>query len=117
MQIAVNLFVYGSLHDPAVQRSLFGRLVKGAPDALRGYRLGTVTIRDEDAIRTSGTAAHLIVDPSDDPTDNVPGLVLQLSEAELKIADAYEVEDYARIAVTLESGIEAFVYARAGEAH
>jgi gamma-glutamylcyclotransferase (GGCT)/AIG2-like uncharacterized protein YtfP len=113
--VTVNLFVYGSLRDPAVQRGLFGRLVEGAIDALPGYRLGTVTIRDEAAIRTSGTDTHLIVSPSDDPEDRVSGLVLRLTEAELAVADAYEVEDYARIAVTLESGIEAFVYARAGE--
>ena len=115
--MSVYLFVYGSLRDPAVQRALFDRLVEGVPDALPGYRLGKVTISDEGAIRTSGTATHLIVDPSDDPGDRVPGIVLRLSAAELEVADAYEVDDYARIAVTLESGIEAFVYARAGEAH
>jgi gamma-glutamylcyclotransferase (GGCT)/AIG2-like uncharacterized protein YtfP len=115
--MSVYLFVYGSLRDPAVQRALFGRQVEGAADALPGYRLGTVTIRDEEAIRTSGTATHLILDPSDDSGDRVPGMVLRLSETELRAADAYEVDDYARIAVTLESGIEAFVYARAGEAH
>jgi len=111
--MVINLFVYGSLRDPAVQTSLFGRLVQGAPDALPGYRLGTVRIRDEEAIRTSGTATHLIVDPGH-PPDRVEGFVLHLTEAELAIADDYEVEDYARIAVTLESGIEAFVYVRAG---
>jgi len=115
--MSVYLFVYGSLRDPAVQRALFGRVVDGTADALPGYRLNTVTIRDEGAIRTSGTATHLILDPSDDPGDRVPGMVLRLSETELRAADAYEVDDYARIAVTLESGIEAFVYARAGEAH
>jgi hypothetical protein len=43
--------------------------------------------------------------------------VLHLSDAELAIADDYEADDYARIAVTLESGNDAFVYAAAGEAH
>lgn len=112
--MVINLFVYGSLRDPAVQTSLFGRLVQGAPDALPGYRLGTVRIRDEEAIRTSGTATHLIVDPTDDPDDRVDGFVLRITEAELATADDYEVEEYARIAVMLESGIEAFVYVRAG---
>lgn len=115
--VTVNLFVYGSLRDPAVQHDLFGRLVEGASDVLPGYRLGTVVITDEAAIRTSGTAIHLIASRTSDPKDCVPGFVLRLTEAELAIADDYEVEDYARIAVTLESGIEAFVYARAGEAN
>jgi gamma-glutamylcyclotransferase (GGCT)/AIG2-like uncharacterized protein YtfP len=114
--MTVLLFVYGSLRDPAVQRSLFGRLVEGSADALPGYRIGTVTIRDEAAILTSGTATHRIVQRSIDSNDRVEGFVLHLTEAELAIADAYEVEDYARIAVTLESGIEAFVYAAAGDA-
>jgi gamma-glutamylcyclotransferase (GGCT)/AIG2-like uncharacterized protein YtfP len=115
--MTVQLFVYGSLRDPAVQRSLFGRQVEGRPDALPGYRLGTVAISDEAAIATSGTATHLIVSPSEDSGDRVAGFVLTLAETELEVADAYEVEAYARIAVTLESGIEAFVYAAAGEAH
>ena len=112
--MSINLFVYGSLRDPQVQLGLFGRLVEGAPDGLPGYRLGTVKIRDEPAIRTSGTDTHLIVDPTDDPADRVEGIVLRITEAELATADDYEVEEYARIAVMLESGIEAFVYARAG---
>jgi len=66
--MTVMLFVYGSLRDPAVQRALFGRLIEGRPDALPGYRLSTVTIRDAAAIATSGTATHRIVRPGDPGT-------------------------------------------------
>jgi hypothetical protein len=52
--VAADLFVYGSLRDPAVQRGLFGRVIEGTPDALPGCRLGSVTITDEAAIETSG---------------------------------------------------------------
>ena len=41
--------------------------------------------------------------------------MLTLSEAELAVADTYEDVAYRRIAARLESGIEAFVYVRAGE--
>jgi len=115
--VAAHLFVYGSLRDPAVQRGLFGRAVEGTPDALPGYRLGEVTITDAAAIAASGTAGHRILRRSDEPQARVEGLVLHLTDAELATADDYEVDDYARIAVTLESGNEAFVYAAAGETH
>jgi gamma-glutamylcyclotransferase (GGCT)/AIG2-like uncharacterized protein YtfP len=109
----IRLFTYGSLRDPAVQQRLFGRLVPGTADALPGFRLSTVTISDEAAIATSGTALHLIVDETGDAADRIEGTVLQLTPAELDIADAYETADYRRVAVTLASGIHAFLYARA----
>ena len=96
-----------------MQHALFGRQVDGAPDALVGFILGTVTILDPVAIERSGKAVHAIVDPSADPADRVPGVVLSLSEAELGIADAYEDEAYKRVSTRLASGREAFVYVRA----
>jgi hypothetical protein len=110
---AICLFSYGSLRDPAVQRRLFGRLVTGLPDAIPGYRLGTVTISDEQAIATSGTAVHLVVDETGDAADRVEGIVLHLTPAELDVADSYETADYRRVTVTLASGVKALLYARA----
>jgi gamma-glutamylcyclotransferase (GGCT)/AIG2-like uncharacterized protein YtfP len=43
-------------------------------------------------------------------TDRVPGTVFEITPAELAAADAYEVADYERIAVTLASGQGAWVY-------
>jgi len=109
----VHLFTYGTLRDAAVQRRLFGRTIEGSPDMLGGFRLGIIVVSDEEAIAVSGTATHLVVDETGDPADRVAGTVLPLSAAELAIADSYETADYARVAVRLDSGIEAFVYARA----
>jgi hypothetical protein len=109
----IKLFTYGTLRDPGVQQALFGRLVPGSVDTLPGYRPGTETIRDPDVIATSGTETHLCVDESGDPADRIEGLVLTLTEAELEVADAYETADYRRVTVTLASGIQAFLYARA----
>ena len=109
----IRLFTYGTLRDPDVQQRLFGRLVPGLADAIPGFRLGTVTIKDAAAIATSGTAVHLVVDETGDPMDRVEGIVLHLTPAELAVADAYETADYRRITVTLASGVEAFLYARA----
>jgi gamma-glutamylcyclotransferase (GGCT)/AIG2-like uncharacterized protein YtfP len=96
-----SLFVYGSLREDEVQRAVFGRAVAGTPDALAGFALSSLP------------AGHPIVDETGDAADRVPGLRLSISAAELAAADAYEIADYARIAVRLESGEEAFVYARA----
>jgi gamma-glutamylcyclotransferase (GGCT)/AIG2-like uncharacterized protein YtfP len=97
----VNLFAYGTLGEEAVQRGLFDRTIEATPDVLAGFALSALP------------AGHLIVDETGNPADRVPGLLLRLSEAELAAADAYEIADYARIAVRLESGAAAFVYARA----
>jgi hypothetical protein len=112
--MTVHLFSYGSLRDAKVQRALFGRPIETAADALAGYRLATVTITDPKAIETSGFSTHRIVDPTGDAADRVEGIVLTLTRAELAMADRYEDAAYARIAARLESGIEAFVYVRAG---
>jgi len=102
----VGLFAYGTLRQEEVQRALFGRVLEGTPDTLAGFALTTLP-----------GLGHLIVDATGDATDRVPGLLLRLTEAELAAADAYEIADYARIAVRLESGVEAFVYARASGWH
>ena len=46
-----------------------------------------------------------------DQNDKVKGTVLELTAAELSLADTYEPEDYKRVKVTLGSGKEAWVYA------
>ena len=110
---SILLFTYGTLRDPGVQQRLFGRPVPGTPDAIPGFRLATVTITDAAAIATSGTAVHRVVEETADAADRVEGTVLQLTPAELAIADAYETADYRRVTVTLASGAGAFLYARA----
>jgi len=97
----VNLFVYGSLREGDVQRAVFGRAVAGTRDTLAGFALSSLP------------AGHLIVDQTGDAADRVRGLRLSISQAELAAADGYEIADYARIVARLESGAEAFVYARA----
>jgi hypothetical protein len=47
---------------------------------------------------------------SDDPADEVGGMVFEITAAELAAADDYEVDGYERISVRLRSGVEAFVY-------
>ncbi|MFH8616422.1 pyridoxal 5'-phosphate synthase [Streptomyces sp. NPDC017979] len=106
----VHLFSYGTLQLPQVQLSQFGRLLDGVPDALPGHRTTTVLITDPDVIRASGTDRHPMVVASANARDAVEGRVFTITQAELAAADAYEVDDYARVEVTLRSGTRAWVY-------
>jgi gamma-glutamyl AIG2-like cyclotransferase len=109
----IYLFSYGTLQQEGVQIASFGRLLKGADDALPGYKQSMLEITDPEVIRTSGKKFHPIVAASDDPSDEVPGRVFEITAAELAAADAYEVADYKRILVRLKSGVDAFVYVKA----
>jgi gamma-glutamylcyclotransferase (GGCT)/AIG2-like uncharacterized protein YtfP len=104
------LFSYGTLQTAAVQLATFGRQLAGQPDRLDGYRRELIRIDDPHVVATSGASHHPIVHHSGNQDDRVSGTVFRLSAAELARADAYEVDDYRRVAVTLASGIHAWVY-------
>ena len=109
----IRLFSYGTLRQPEVQIASFGRLLDGTDDAMTGCHVEFLEITDPAVLETSGERFHPVVMPSADPADEVPGRVFEISEAELRAADAYEVSDYIRTRVRLRSGIEAWVYAKA----
>ena len=104
------LFSYGTLRQREVQLLVFGRELEMTPDALPGFELGVVRIVDPEVIATSGSDEHPILRRSDDPTARVEGVALVVTARDLASADAYEVEDYRRIAVELASGRRAYVY-------
>jgi hypothetical protein len=60
----------------------------------------------------SGERFHPIVLPGD-AADQVEGTAFEITPAELAAADRYEVADYKRIAVTLLSGRNAWIYVKA----
>ena len=107
---SVALFAYGTLQLPSVQRATFGRLLDGRPDALPGFILAPLEIKDEQVIATSGLAIHTMACATGDPTDRIPGVVFAITAAELAAADAYEVADMKRVHAELVSGAKAFVY-------
>ena len=104
------LFSYGTLQLPHVQLDQFGRHLDGVPDSLPGFRTVLIEITDPAVIASSGTNMHPLVVASDDPADVVPGTLFDITDAELRAADDYEVDDYARSRVTLTSGTRAWVY-------
>jgi gamma-glutamylcyclotransferase (GGCT)/AIG2-like uncharacterized protein YtfP len=107
------LFSYGTLREDEVQRAVFGRGVPGGADAILGHRLLQVIITDPAAIAISGRADHTILEPTGNDGDRIEGVVLEITEAELRLADAYEDAAYKRVQVRLRSGQQAWVYVRA----
>src|SRR5471030_1388768 len=109
-QFPVLLFSYGTLQDKAVQLANFGRELVGQHDAMLGYSQSWVEITDPEVLATSGKTHHPILRPGSDNSAPIPGMVFQITPEELVAADSYEVSDYQRVSVVLESGIEAWVY-------
>src|SRR4051812_37535899 len=96
-----DLFSYGTLQQPEVQRATCGRLLEGRPDALAGYALVPLAISSPEVVRLSGKAVHAIARRTGRPQDRIEGIVFRLEAAELDATDAYEVDAYARREVQL----------------
>ena len=95
------LFAYGTLREPKVQRSVFGRTLAEGADALEGFELGLVRL---------GGRAYPILRRARGPAPPVAGAVLAVTAQDLARADAYEGAAYRRDEVTLASGRRACVY-------
>lgn len=105
-----KLFSYGTLQYESVQLEKFSRVLEGRSDILSGFKLSTVKIEDPEVIAASGKDVHPIICYTGQSSDNVTGMIFEISSDELKQADAYEVSDYKRINVQLVSGVFAWVY-------
>jgi|SRR5712671_3679541 len=105
------LFSYGTLQKDSIQLKLFGRLLNGAKDILKGYKLSPIEIRDESFLSKGEENIQLTVIPSNDKEDRINGTVFEISEEELILADKYEPGNYQRIQVALDSGRKAWIYA------
>ena len=101
------LFSYGTLQRAQVQRAVFGRTVAMTPDTLAGYRVGSLRYGQGD-----GAPTYKVLEP-DASAPLVPGVLLDLSPAELAAADAYEGHGYRRTTATFGSGRTGWVYIRA----
>lgn len=105
-----KIFSYGTLQYENVQLANFGRKLHGKKDVLSKFMLSTLTIKDLDVISTSGEDIHPIINYTGNPGHQVQGTVFDISHEELIQADSYEVSDYKRIKVQLDSGVFAWVY-------
>jgi gamma-glutamylcyclotransferase (GGCT)/AIG2-like uncharacterized protein YtfP len=105
-----RLFSYGTLQQENVQLATFGRRLAGTPDALVGFAVQSVEIRDPQVIAASGKTHHPVVVRSGRAEDRVAGTLFEITPAELASADAYEVYEYERVEAELASGKHAWVY-------
>ena len=72
--------------------------------------MGTLEIEDEAVIALSGKAQHTIARFTGRASDVVAGTVFRVTLDDIEHADKYEVDACKRIAVTLRSGVRAWVY-------
>ncbi|MCK8127657.1 gamma-glutamylcyclotransferase [Pseudoalteromonas sp. 2CM39R] len=105
-----KLFSYGTLQYPQVQLDTFGRLLEGQPATLTGYVIGEVEITDEAVLKSSGQRFHPALIKTSKQSDIVNGAIYLITEQELAQADAYEVDDYQRIAETFQCNNQAWLY-------
>ena len=96
--------------------SIFGQLLEGRLDALVGYARSMVEVENSDVVAKSGKKHHPIVAFTGNFEDRVSGSVFEITDAELKSADAYEVDAYKRVLAPLASGRGAWVYVDARRA-
>lgn len=107
------VFSYGTLLNPEVQRSVFGRVVTGEDDVLAGYKVSYIEVPDRQISEWSGLHHHPIIRATGDPLDKVFGKVIHLTEQELDSRDDFALWMYSRTAVTLASGRTAWAYVAA----
>jgi gamma-glutamylcyclotransferase (GGCT)/AIG2-like uncharacterized protein YtfP len=101
------IFAYGTLQDEKVQIATFGRLLRGHRDELVGFELSAA----------SGKTHHANVTFNGREDQRVSGMVFEITDAELAVADGYEqVAAYTRITARLASGEQAWVYVEARSA-
>jgi gamma-glutamylcyclotransferase (GGCT)/AIG2-like uncharacterized protein YtfP len=111
------VFAYGTLQDEKVQIATFGRLLRGHPDELVGFELSSVRIEDPTVAAASGKTHHANVTFNGREDQRVSGMVFEITDAELAVADGYEqVAAYTRITARLASGEQAWVYVEARSA-
>ena len=106
-----NLFSYGTLQDEPIQLKTFGRILKGHPDIITGYKITFVKIKDEAVVASTGMTHYNNIVYTGNKGDVINGTVFTITETELKQADEYEAaDDYERMLIELESGKTAWVY-------
>ena len=105
------LFSYGTLQQESVQLSTFGRRLNGHRDDLIKFEQSSVRIEDPQVAATLAKTHHANVTFNGNENSRVPGMVFEITDAELASVDEYEVAFfYKRVAAMLASGKQAWVY-------
>ena len=92
------LFSYGTLQREDVQMSTLGRRLNGQKDELLEFE-------------QSSSGEHANVTFNGNEHSRVPGMLFEVTDAELAKIDAYEIAfSYERVVAALASGRQAWVY-------
>ena len=105
-----QLFSFGTLQNPKTQLDLFGRTFNASVDILRGYKTVTIEIKDEAFLSKGEEKYQQTLIQTNNNNDCIKGIVLELTNEELLLADKYEPENYKRIKVEKKKGKETWVY-------
>jgi hypothetical protein len=105
------LFSYGTLQSEDVQVATFGRRLGGRSDALLGYAVTSIPIKDPKVALQTGQSHYRNIQLTGNDSDVVEGTVFTVTAKELEEADVYEEDaEYKRVQVLLRSGVTAWVY-------
>ena len=106
-----KLFSYGTLQQNEVQQKTFGRLLNGHADSLPRFGSAKVKIENADVIADTGMTHYDNAVYSGGEDSCVDGMVFDISDDELALADRYEkIANYVRVEVKLQSGERAWVF-------
>jgi gamma-glutamylcyclotransferase (GGCT)/AIG2-like uncharacterized protein YtfP len=103
------LFSYGTLQNEELQLEIFGRVLNGKKDSLKGYKLSSVEVKDPSFLSKNDEKYHQNAILSIG-SDFIKGTVFEISKEELLLSDRYEPDYYKRIEVTLQTGKVAWMY-------
>jgi hypothetical protein len=108
------LFSYGTLQQEDVQLATFGRPLDGERDQIVGFDPSSVKIEDAEVAARLGKTHHANVEFNGNENRRVPGMVFEVTDAELARVDEYEAPFlYKRVTAMLTSGRQAWVYVHA----
>ena len=108
------IFSHGSLQQPDVQVSIYGRALRVEPDELLDCIRTRVEVPPWHKAAATGTTHYANVEFAAGSGGRVAGMVFEVTDAELLLTDAYEQDaEYVRILVRLASGRSAWVYVSA----
>ena len=96
-----NLFIYGTLEEPPVEKKIIGRVLKLHHDVLKGFKKTKAKLEG---------GVYFIISPN--KKSSVCGFIISITPSELKKIDCYEGKDYKRVKVKLVSGKQVWVYER-----
>lgn len=94
-----KIFSYGTLMLPKIQKDLFDRIIVGKKDILNNYIKKSIIIEKEKY------PCIFFQEKS-----QVEGFIIEVTPEELSVTDKYEGQEYKRIKVLLNSGLESWVY-------